>query len=135
MNDNGNIDIVRQIYRDFLTGDINAVLDALAEDVDWSGRVNWPGGPCVLPYEGKRRGRNAVAECFESLLNTVQYEGAAAATRYITTGNHVLAIGQDIRRIRATGELTENRWTMCWTLDGGKVIRIRIYQDTVEALD
>lgn len=135
MKDNGNIDIVRQIYCDFLTGDIRAVLEALAEDVDWNGRVNWHGGPDVLPYQGKRRGRNEVAECFESLLEIVQHERSATATRYITTGNHVLAIGHDIRRVRATGELTENRWSMCWTLDAGKVVRIRIYEDTVEMLD
>lgn len=135
MQDNTNIDIVRKIYRDFVSGDIDAVLDAMDNNVLWSGRVNWRGGPQSLPYQGTYEGRSGVAECFRSFLGTVQYERPLGDTHYFSSGNHVLATGQDIRRILATGELTEHRWSMFWTFNEGKVVRIRIYEDTVEVLE
>lgn len=129
-----NAQTVRQLYENFVVGNIGAVLDVLAEDIDWESRVNWPGGP-IPPYAGKCSGRNDVAECFRLFRETVQYEKAMASTKYTAVGDYVLVTGQDIRRDLSTGQFTENRWSMFWTFKEGKVVRLRIYQDTVEPLE
>ncbi|MEO6049365.1 MAG: hypothetical protein ABIQ57_17900 [Candidatus Kapaibacterium sp.] len=129
-----NIEIVKQIYRDFLNGDIDAVLNALADDVDWNSRVNWPGGPADIPYNRPCPGRNEVADAFSLFIDAVRYERPLGPNSYTASGNRVLVTGQDIRRDLANDELTENRWSMLWIFEQGKVIRFRMYQDTVEVL-
>lgn len=129
-----NVETVKRIYRNFLNGNIDAVLDALADDIDWSSRVNWPGGPADIPYNRPCPGRDEVAEMFSRFLDAVHYERPLGPNSYAASGNRVLVTGQDIRRDLVNGDLTENRWSMLWMFERGKVIRFRIYQDTVEVL-
>lgn len=129
-----NIEIVNSLYRNFLQGNMEALLDTFAEDIDWNGQVNWPGGPNPLPYTGKRVKREELAKVFAQFMSTVQYQKPLAENQYVTNGDRVLVVGQDMRRVLATGEEVESRWSMLWTIQNGKVVRARIYEDTVEAL-
>ncbi len=135
MRDNANTDIVRGIYRNFLAGDIAAVLNAFDPDIDWNSRVNRPGARTPLAYEGPCRGREAVARCFELFNTAVRYEATMVSARFYTSGERVLAVGHDIRRDLVTGGLTENRWSMLWRFRDGRAAHIRIYQDTIDILD
>ena len=134
MEKSTNADIVRKIYSDFVAGNIEAVLEVLDENVDWDSRANWPGGP-PTPYAGQRRGRNDVAECFKLFREAIQFEKALPSTSYTSVGENVLVTGRNIHRVLSTGELTENRWSMFWTFNHGKVVRLRVYMDTVEMLE
>lgn len=135
MQEHENIQLVNRIYRNFLDGNFDAVLEDFAEDIDWDSRLNWPGGPSTRPYEGPRRGRNAVGAAFKELAANVRYEEAMAENQYVVAGNRVVVTGSDIRRDVVTGERTENRWSMVWTIENGKVIHFRVYQDTVPLLE
>lgn len=130
-----NIDIINKIYRDFLAGDMDAVLAAFADDIDWNSRFNWPGGPEELPYVGRRLGRSDVAKALDQFRAGIVYEQSTADNHYVVAGNRVIVTGQDIRRVLATGERTENRWSMVWTIEDGKVVHFRVYQDTVPLLE
>jgi ketosteroid isomerase-like protein len=135
MRNNENLEIVRGIYRSFLAGRIDEVLAAFDEEIDWDGHVSWRGGPGGRSYEGKRFGREQVAEALREFIGHVSYERSAGSTEYVASGNSVLITGSDIRRVTATGGLTENRWSMFWTLEGGKVVKFRIHQHTVDAAE
>jgi hypothetical protein len=136
MVENPNIAIVQQIYRNFLAGDMDAVLDAFAEDIDWGSTFNWRGSSADdREYEGRRLGRRDVAEALEAFRASVKYEEPTADNHYVVAGNRVIVTGQDIRRVLSTGERTENRWSMVWTINDGKVVHFRVYQDTVPVLE
>jgi ketosteroid isomerase-like protein len=129
--ESANIQLVNHIYRSFLARDMRSVLEALDENVDWDGRINWPGGPKERPYEGKKRGREEVAEAFQQFLLNFEFERSLSQNNYVEVGNTVVVTGSDIRTNIQTGETTENRWTMIWTLENAKVTKFRMYQDTV----
>ena len=133
MRNNTNIEIVRDIYRNFLAGRMSQMLEAFDERIDWDGHVDWRGGPGERSYEGRHIGREQVADALRAFMEHVSYERPAGASEYVASGDSVLVTGRDIRRVVATGELTENRWSMFWTLRDGKVIKFRGHQHTVGA--
>ncbi len=51
MSGQANVDIVQRIYEAVGNGDIPALLDLLADGVEWTYQ-----GPSVIPFAGTRRG-------------------------------------------------------------------------------
>jgi len=135
MIEKNNLDIVKSIYRNFLDGKIDEMLDLFVEDIDWTGFMRWHGGPNPLPYAGKWANREELKKAFQLFRNTVQYERPTADNEYIIKGDRVLVVGRDLRRVVATGEIVESRWSMLWTIENGKVVQANIYEDTVEAMN
>src|SRR5687767_1077144 len=106
MSEQENVQTVQAIYAAFGRGDIPGVLDALTDDIEW-----WIDGPPEIPYAGTQHGREAVAQNFVRLNDTVSFE-SFAPEEFIAQGNQVVAIGADQRRVRKTGKLVENKWAM-----------------------
>jgi ketosteroid isomerase-like protein len=57
MNEQQNVDVVRQVYGAFGRGDLEGILGLLDPEVTWR-----TPGPSDLPTAGMRRGVNAVRE-------------------------------------------------------------------------
>ena len=129
-----NVRIVRNIYRDFGRGDIAAVLNVMDDAVEWNVSINWPDGPKRIPYAGRFNGRIGVAKCFAQLLDLVRPEPEIIPRQYIVNGSSVMVNGGEIRRVRASRQLTENRWSMVWTLREGKIVKFFLYEDTIGVL-
>lgn len=62
------IDIVQQIYADFGRGDVPAILQRLAEDVEWE----YATGPNPIPWLQPLKGREQVPKFFEALFSSVE---------------------------------------------------------------
>lgn len=62
------IDIVQQIYADFGRGDVPAILQRLAEDVEWE----YATGPSPIPWLQPLKGREQVPKFFEALFSSVE---------------------------------------------------------------
>jgi ketosteroid isomerase-like protein len=108
MNANANLQAVQQIYDAFHQGDIDSILRALADDVEW----HQPGPTDVLPWAGTRHGRAQVAQFFTAVgetLDLLQFEQALA---------------------KPTNRTFESEWVMVFTLRDGQVVRFRAYHDT-----
>lgn len=65
MGEQENVKVVQQLYADFGKGNIPAILNTLAEDVEW--REPAAGPP---PFAGTYRGRERVGEFFRKLRAT-----------------------------------------------------------------
>lgn len=128
MTEQENTQIVQGVYDAFTRGDIEAVLNALTDDVEW-----WIDGPPEIPYAGTRYGREQVAQNFVTLNETVDFEHFAPE-EFIAQGDQVVAVGADQRRVRATGKLVENKWAMVFTLRDGKVARFRAFESSAAAV-
>jgi ketosteroid isomerase-like protein len=75
-----------------------------------------------------------MAAGFAQFMQTVSYQHPTAPVRITAKGDRELAVGEEVRETRATGELTENRWSMLWTFSNGKVSELKVLEDTVEVL-
>jgi ketosteroid isomerase-like protein len=119
-----NVAVVQKLYADFGAGNIPSIIEALAEDVEWS---EPPSG--VPPFAGTRRGREQVTAFFQSLgekCEPLQFE----PREFIAHGDRVLALGHYRFRARPTGKAWETDWVMVWTFAGGKVTKFQIYKDS-----
>lgn len=117
-----NSQIVQKLYAAFGRGDISAILGQVAEDVDWY-------LPGTAPFSGRRQGRRAMAQFFEELGNTVEIQ-QLDAREFIAQGDKVVALGQERAQVRRTGGIYETEWAHVFTLRGGRIAKVQLYEDT-----
>lgn len=125
MKEHENVRVVQEVYAAFQQGNIQSVLNALTDDVQW-----WvAGSPENLPHAGLRAGRDEVAKFFDVLGNTVEFE-QFAPQEYIAQGEKIVVLGSDRRRIKSNNRVVENQWAMVFALRAGKIDGFRAYDDT-----
>jgi ketosteroid isomerase-like protein len=129
MGEQDNVQIVRKLLAAFQCGDLRALLDLCSQDVV----IQHPIPKEILPFAGISRGKReakrfciGMAERFN--LNPFQ------PSEFIAQGNKVAVIIFERSTNRATGRTVDNEYVHIYTLEYGKVVRIRIYQDTVSML-
>lgn len=124
MSEQENVDKIREMYAAFGRGDIAALLNDLADDVAWE-----EPGPHSLPVSGTFRGREGVAQFFEAVAATWEFE-EFEPREFIAQGDRVVALGFYRARSRATGRTMESHWAMAFRLRDGKLTHFREYTDT-----
>jgi ketosteroid isomerase-like protein len=120
-----NTQLVEKAYADFKRGHIPAMLEALTEDVDWF----VPGPAKTLPFVGRRRGRQQVAEFFAGLaqLETAQ---EFEPREFISQGDKVVVLGYQRWIVHSTRRTYEDNWAHVFTIRNGKIAQFRVYHDT-----
>jgi len=116
-----NVATVNGAYEAFGRGDVASVLDALADDVEWT-------SPLTLPHGGQFRGKSGVGEFFQgigALWTSLQLE---------IRGVTALSADSVIGVVTATGELRSGGpagygAAHVFTLADGKVTGFREYVD------
>jgi hypothetical protein len=121
-----NVDVVRSSYAAFGRGDIAALLDTLDPNVEWI-----TPGPADLPSAGTRRGREAVREFFTTIDSLFEFL-AFEPTTFIAEGDHVVVMGTDRLKVKATGGIADEAWAHHMTVRGGKIVAFREYLDTAQ---
>lgn len=125
-----NATTVADIYVAFGRGDVGAILDTLADDVNWE---EWPDNfaqrsrvPHLLP----RRGPAQAAEFFTVIGNWTVDDFAVLDV--IGTGRQVVAEIRAAFSLPEGGRFADEELHM-WTFnEAGKVIRLRHYLDTAK---
>jgi ketosteroid isomerase-like protein len=124
MNEQQNMQTVRNAYEAFSRGDVAAVLDAVADDIEWD-----TPGPSQIPYAGVFRGKGGVAEFFRILANSEDVQ-IFDPQRLFSDGDMVVAIGRYAARVKATGKTAQADWIQTFTFRDGKIAKYREYYDT-----
>ena len=124
MSEQQNVEIIRRGYEAFGRGDLNALLDLFDDDIEWTAP-----GPPELPTAGTRRGRAQVAEFFNAIGQTWEIQRFDPHT-FIAQGDHVVVVGDDTARVKATGKVLDTPWVHVFTMRGGKVVRFQEFLDT-----
>ena len=114
--------LVTGIYEAFGRGDLETVLNGMADDVDW----NLPG---VAPYAGVRQGRGAVREFFMELIMAGKIE-MFEVDAVIAEGARVVVLGRERCTASKTGRCFEQHWAHAYTVHDGKVATVQLYEDT-----
>lgn len=67
-----NLAAIKRIYVAFGRGDVETILDAVSDDVDWAVDAE-----PVAPWYGKRRGKDGVASFFADLASSTEVQDFA----------------------------------------------------------
>ena len=123
MGEQQNTEIVRQAYAAFGRGDIPALLDLLDNDIEWHAVI---GAAPHVPTSGRRRGKQAVAEFFRVLSETIEFS-RFEPREFIAQGDQVVILGSYEGRAKATGRTFAEEWAMVDTFRNGRIVRFREY--------
>lgn len=131
MADQSNTEVVRGLYAAFVRSDLPAVLDTLTDDVEWT----WY-GPAEIPFAGTRHGRDAVADWFAIIADTIGFEQFdPAGFEFVAEGDTVVVLGFERATAKPTGRSFDQRWVQFLTFRDGKVARFREFPDTAVVRD
>ena len=126
-----NLEIVRGIYDAVTRRDAAAAFDVYAEDIVWdvSGwrQAGLDQEPVYRGHEGVRRAWRERLAAF----GEVDFE----VEELIDAGDRVVAVIRDRQIGRSSGVPISNSHAAIWTLAGGKVTRLQIFDGRREALE
>lgn len=123
MSQRGNTATVAAIYAAFARGDLETVLEAMDDSVDWV-------TPATLPWsEGRYRGREGLSEYFGSFAAMLA-DPTIDPDELIAADDRVIAIGHERGRGVESGRAFEARFVHTWTLREGRVTRMEGLVDT-----
>jgi uncharacterized protein len=119
--------IVQQAYESFKSGDIQALLGLLSDDVQWqlAEMEN-------VPFAGKRSGREEVAQFFATLAedqDVLQFD----PREFIAEGEKVVALGSYRWRVKSTDREYGGDWAHVFTIRNGRVAAFHEFMDTAAA--
>jgi hypothetical protein len=121
-----HIESVEAIYDAFGRGDIPAILERLAEDVEWEQEMSTGHG---IPYLLPGRGRRHVQEFFESLaaIELTRFEPFS----FLSNDTQVVCLVRATIRNRRTGKSFDDLEAHLWGFDAkGRVNAFRHLADT-----
>ena len=120
----GNLELIQSGYEAFGRGDIQAVLDILADDVDWNVTE-------VLPQGGHLRGKEEVAGFFQRLGGI--WEGLnIEVDDFCASGDRVCVIGRGSGSVE--GKQTGYGFVHAWTVRDGAAVTFHEYADPASDL-
>jgi ketosteroid isomerase-like protein len=125
MSEQENLKSVRQVYQGFVHSDLGAIVQPLAEDVDWQIVGHFQ----KVPWPAAWRGRRALERYFTILAEALEVE-IFQPDEFIVDGDNVVVLGHERMVARATGRIVEASWAQVWTFREGLVIRYREYTDS-----
>ena len=123
-----NLKVVQQAYANFKTGNIPAVLELVADKVEWQ-LPEMEG----VPLGGKRKGRDGVAGFFTKLAETeevISFE----PREFVAQGDKVIALGSYSFRVKGTQRDFTSDFAHVFTVQNGKIARFQEYMDTAKAV-
>jgi ketosteroid isomerase-like protein len=124
MNPQDNVKIAQQAYENFKAGNIPALLNLVADDVEW-----------ILPevagvaISGTREGRDEVADFFKT-LNETQEVIRFEPREFIAQNDQVVVLGSYSFRVKATRQRFESDWAHVFTIQNGHIVHFQEFTDT-----
>ena len=125
MDDRGNLQIIRQLYKNFSEGNLPGVLSFFDKDVVWIR----PGEPDI-PFAGTFTGIEGLARMLSLVANTIKIK-SFVPQRFFDNGDTVVATGYDSADVITTGKTYTSDWIQVFTLTNEKIIHVRVYMDTL----
>jgi uncharacterized protein len=128
-----NVATVQQIYEAFGRGDIPAILERLADDVEWDNwGVDHTGQSVGVPWLVRRSGQAGAVEFFETVAAALEFHNFEPVN-ILEGGNQVVATIRIDLTAKDTGERFQDEEIHLWTFDdAGKVSGMRHYVDTAK---
>lgn len=123
-----NVNVVRKIYEAMESSDIPTLLDQFADDAE----IEFA-GPRSIPFTGRYRGREGMAELLQKMTSVADVE--LHAREFHGAGDTVTVISHERGRSKATGREWESPGIETFTVRGGKIRRFLCLFDTAAVQD
>jgi ketosteroid isomerase-like protein len=123
-----NTGLARSAYEAFGRGDIAALAELMADDIEWV----LPGDPNDNPMAGTYHGKDVVLRWFGDLAGDLDFS-TFEPRDFIAQGDKVVSIVHAEATVRSTGRAVINDEAHVWTFASGKVARFQVYFDTAAA--
>jgi hypothetical protein len=130
MEQEENVQVVQDLYAAFSRGDMPGLLALLDEHVDW----HFNGRPQDIPFAGHWQGRARMEDFFRTVALSCDIL-EFGPDEVLIFGDHVLSLGYERVRVKATGREFETHWAHLFTLKNGRVVRLREFSDTAAMAD
>ena len=127
MSDTLNIETVKALYAAFGRGDVNFILDALTDDVDWASEAS----ATDAPWWGVHKGKSGAGEFFDALGKAMEVEDFTPLAFAATDDGDVLTVVRYAARSRETGKVAKMNIHHWWRFTNGKVSYYRGTEDTI----
>ena len=124
MSTQSNVELVKDAYAAFGTGDLKKMLGLLTSDVVWE----FPSSK-VIPWAGTFTGPSDVAKFFAALTEHSVIE-AHEPLHFVAADDRVVVLGRERIRVKSTGLTWACEWVNAVTVVDGKIARFREYTDT-----
>jgi ketosteroid isomerase-like protein len=118
------LNVVQQAYEAFGRQDIPALLNLVADEVDWKFV-----GPASLPHCSLRRSPAEVADFFTA-LGSVEDLTVFEPREFIEASENVTVLGYLEGYARDTNQKFQSEWVHVWTVRNGKITRHRGFSNT-----
>jgi ketosteroid isomerase-like protein len=123
-----NTRLVQSAYEAFGRGDVAALAEVMADDIEWAN----PGDPDGDPNAGTFKGKEAVLGWFGGLASTLDYT-TFEPREFIAQNDKVVPLVYAEATVRDTGRAFVNHEAQVWTFRDGKLARFQNYLDTAAA--
>jgi hypothetical protein len=120
-----NTRLVQSAYEAFGRGDMPALAELMADDIEWVD----PGDPNDSPLAGTYRGKDEVIGWFGKLAEDVDFS-TFEPRDFIAEGDKVVSLVHVEATVRSTGRPLVNDEAHVSTFRDGKLVRFQIYLDT-----
>ncbi len=127
MSAEANIKTIAAVYEAFGRGDAPAILDAVADDVDWAAEA----ASSAAPWYGTRRGKDAVAAFFNDFGSAMEVEDFTPLS-FAANDTDVLTVVRFRGRSRRTGRSAEMNLHHYFRFRDGKIAYYRGTEDTAQ---
>src|SRR6266446_3230261 len=124
MSEQESTAIAQQAYDNFKTGNIEALLDQLSDDITW--QLPEMDG---VPLGGIRTGREGVADFFVTLARdqeVIEFE----PREFVAQGDKVVSLGHYKWRVKETGREFESDFVHVFTIRDGQIVGFREHFDS-----
>jgi ketosteroid isomerase-like protein len=119
------IETVQGIYEAFGSGDVQAILAVLTDDVDFGSEPD----STVAPWHGRRRNKQEVTEFFQSIAENLEVTEFTPLS-FTSNDTDVMAVIRFGVKVPATGKSGTMHLHHWWRFDGDKVCFYRGTEDT-----
>lgn len=122
-------EVVKQVYAAFSRADVPAILEHVADLVDWEFV-----GPPSLAYAGARHNRAEVAAFFAAIPRADEIH-VFEPREFIDAGEHVTVLGWEQSKALESNREFSSEWVHVFTIKNGKVTRWRGFFNTAARYD
>ena len=120
-----NKEIIENLYRSFAAGDVPAVLNSFAEDIEWTEAEGFP-------YGGVYRGGGEILENVFMKIAT-EWEGfSVVPDEFLDAGDAIVALGHYSGKYNQTGKSMRVPFAHVWQLRDAKIAKFVQYTDTLK---
>jgi ketosteroid isomerase-like protein len=120
------ISALRGAYAAFNRGDIDATLQPLDAQIEWSEPAEFPGGGSYHGHDGVKR--------YLTQSRDAWAEASSEPEEFIVAGNRIVVFVHARVRARGRSEWQDARLADVYTVRDGKAVQMRAFADRQEAL-